>query len=304
MSVEPATLVTIGLIGLGNAGTAMLTALSKQFSVHVYDRDPKRLEGLDKGAGKAPIIARDVAELAGKADVIILSLPTPAASVSVASQLKPFVGPGKTILETSTVRPEDVEVIHEICGPTGARIVDAAVIGGVHKLALGRGVFLAGVAEAEAGPVGDVLRAMAEELFFLGARGNGMRAKLVANSVSHTAYILLVEAAAIAAAQNIPMDVFYRLMERESGLMRPLTHRFGERLRSHDFEGGMSTTNACKDSALVLDVARQLGVPVFAIQATHSVYELAAREGLADKDYSSIGCLWEKWLNVSFKKDA
>ena len=57
-----------------------------------------------------------------------------------------------------------------------------------------------------------------------------MRAKLVANAVSHSAYVLLLEAAALAVAQDIPLPVFYRLMERESGLMRPLTHRFGERL--------------------------------------------------------------------------
>lgn len=303
MSVASSAAPTIGLIGLGNAGRAMLKPLAEHFAVHVYDKDPARLADL-AGFARSPVVEPDVAALAAASDIIILSLPTPAASVAVAQQLKDTVGPGKTILETSTVRPEDVEAIHAICGPTGARVVDAAVIGGVHKLAEGRGVFLAGVSEAEAGPVGTVLRAMAEELFFLGARGNGMRAKLVANSVSHTAYILLVEAAAIAAAQDIPMDVFYRLMERESGLMRPLTHRFGERLRAHAFEGGMSTTNACKDSALILDTARQLGVPLFAIQATHAVYELAAREGLADKDYSAIGCLWEKWLDISFKKDA
>jgi 3-hydroxyisobutyrate dehydrogenase-like beta-hydroxyacid dehydrogenase len=302
MHVEHDGAVKVGLIGLGNAGQAMLRPLAARFQVHVYDRDAAKLANLGTTTGHAPHVADSISDLAANSDVIILSLPTPAASISVAQQLKDVVGPGKTILETSTVRPEDVEAIHEICGVTGARVVDAAVIGGVHKLADGRGVFLAGVSEEEAGAVGTILKAMSEELFFLGARGNGMRAKLVANSVSHTAYILLVEAAAIAAAQNIPMDVFYRLMERESGLMRPLTHRFGERLRNHDFEGGMSTTNACKDSALVIDAAQKLGVPLFAIQATHAVYEIAAREGLANKDYASIGCLWEKWLDVSFKK--
>jgi len=52
-----------------------------------------------------------------------------------------------------------------------------------------------------------------------------MRAKFVANAVSRTVYVVLAEAAAVAAAQQIPMDVFYRLMARESGLMRPLKHR-------------------------------------------------------------------------------
>jgi 3-hydroxyisobutyrate dehydrogenase-like beta-hydroxyacid dehydrogenase len=112
--------------------------------------------------------------------------------------------------------------------------------------------------------------------------------------------VVLVEGAALAAAQKIPMDVFYELMRRDSGLMRPLTHRFGERIFSQDFEGGMSTANARKDSALAIDVTKDLGVPLFAISAAHTAYEIAMREGLERKDYSSIATLWEKWLGVSF----
>jgi len=288
--------VRIGLIGLGNAGNALLQALSGSRRLHVYDRDPGRYEGIADGA----IPASSVADLARTADLILLSLPMPAASLSVAEEMRAALRPGATVVETSTVRPEHVEQLSTMLSPSGARVIDAAVIGGVHKLALGRGVFLVGPPEDETGPAGAVLRSIAEEIFFLKRRGDGMRAKLVANAVSHSAYVLLLEAAALAAAQDIPLSVFYRLMERESGLMRPLTHRFGERLRRHDFEGGMSTANAKKDSTLVLETAQALGVPLFAIQATHAVYEIAMREGLETLDYSAMGQLWEKWLGISF----
>jgi 3-hydroxyisobutyrate dehydrogenase-like beta-hydroxyacid dehydrogenase len=174
----------------------------------------------------------------------------------------------------------------------------------VHKLAAGKGVFLIGPCEADAGAAAPVLRDIAEEIFFLNGRGDGMRAKLVANAVSHTAYVLLLEASALALKQNIPLDVFYRLMERESGLLRPLTHRFGERLRKGDFEGGMSTINARKDSGLIIDAARTLGVPLFTIAATHGAYEIAVGEGLGELDYASMGRLWENWLGIDFTATA
>ena len=79
---------------------------------------------------------------------------------------------------------------------------------------------------------------------------------------------------------------------------------YGERLRAHDFAGGMSTVNARKDSALILDTARALGVPMFATQAAHAAYEVAVREGFGALDYASLGTLWEKWLGISFKDDA
>ncbi len=300
MSTEMTGQPKIGLIGLGNAGQALLQALSANHRVTVYDRDPARFERLEAICAIPPVRAQSAAELAAAVDIVILLLPTPAASLSVAHEISDAVGPGKAVLETSTVRPEDVEALHNVLAPGGAQVIDAAIIGGVHKLSDGRGVFLVGPPEDEAGPAGQILRSIAEEIFFLNRRGDGMRAKLVANAVSHTAYVLLLEAGALAAAQNIPVEVFSRLMERESGLMRPLTHRFQERLRDGNFSGGMSTINARKDSNLILDTAHALGVPLFAIPATHAAYDIAVAEGLGELDYASMGQLWEKWLGITY----
>lgn len=290
----------IGLIGLGNAGAALLQALSAHFPVYVHDRDASLFADVSAPCRHAPILAASAADLAAAADIIILSLPTPTASLSVAREIVDRLGPGKTVVESSTVSPEDVEALHGLLSPSGARVIDIPLVGGVHKLAEGQAVFLVGASEAEAGSAGEVFRRIAGEIFFLGARAAGMRTKLIVNGVAHAVYVVLMEAGALAAAQDIPMDTLYRILERESGLMRPLTHRFGERLLAHDFSGGMSTANARKDSALVLDTARQLGVPLFATAAAHSVYELAMREGLAGQDYASIGTLWEKWLGFVF----
>ncbi len=290
----------IGIIGLGNAGQALAEALSRRHTLRLYDRETGPYEQALARCVQAPTVSESAPDCAQAADVLLLSLPTPQASREVAQQIVDVVGPGTLVVETSTVRPEDIEALHAVLSPQGAVVIDAAVIGGVHKLADGKGVFLVGPSEQEAGNAAAVLRGIAEEIFFLNGRGNGMRAKLVANAVSHTAYVLLLEAGALAAAQNIPLDVFYRLMERESGLLRPLTHRFGERLRRADFKGGMSTINARKDSGLIIDTARSLGVPLFAIAATHGAYDIAVGEGLGNLDYASMGRLWEKWLDISF----
>lgn len=297
---ENAVIPSIGIIGLGNAGQALAQALSAQHSLYLFDRDHRQCDQAAERCLQAPVITASAADCAEAVDLLLLSLPTPDASRAVAGQIADAIRPGTLVVETSTVRPEDVEDLHAILSPKGATLIDAAVIGGVHKLAAGKGIFLVGPAEADAGIAATVLHGIAEEIFFLKGRGDGMRAKLVANAVSHTAYVLLLEAGALAAAQNIPLDVFYRLMERESGLLRPLTHRFGERLRKADFEGGMSTINARKDSGLIIDTARALGVPLFAIAATHGVYEIAVGEGLGELDYASMGKLWENWLGIDF----
>lgn len=292
----------IGIIGLGNAGGAMLEALSAHASVLIYDRVSNRLDEVSRKCQIAPVPVASSAELARQAELIILSLPTPEASRSVASEIRDHIGPGKTVVESSTVSPDDVEALYALISPTGARLIDIPLVGGVQKLSEGQAVFLVGATENDAGIAGQVFNRIAAEVFYLGERAGGMRAKLIVNGVAHAVYVVLMEAGALAAVQDIPMSVIYRLLERESGLMRPLTHRVGERLLNHKFEGGMSTANACKDSGLILDSARELGVPLFATAAVHGLFELAMHEGLEKLDYASVGTLWEKWLGFSFTR--
>jgi 3-hydroxyisobutyrate dehydrogenase-like beta-hydroxyacid dehydrogenase len=288
---------TIGLIGLGNAGVALAAPISKEYSIVGYDRDAARRTIAAELGVKIADSARAVAE---QCEIVLLSLPNPAISKAVLADIGPHALARRIVVETSTVTPEDISDLQALATPAGASIVEAAIVGGVHKLAAGEGTFLVGADEADYQRIKPVLESAAEKIFYLGRPGNAMRAKLVNNAVAHAVMVVLVEAAALAAAQGVPIDVFYELMRRDSGLMRPLTHRFGERILKQNFEGGMSTTNARKDSALILDVAKSLGVPVFAISAAHNVYEVAMREGLAKEDYASISKLWEKWLGVSF----
>jgi 3-hydroxyisobutyrate dehydrogenase len=52
---------------------------------------------------------------------------------------------------------------------------------------------------------------------------------------------------------------------------------------------------ARKDSVLALEYAQSQNVPLFAIQGSHSVYEMAVAEGLGRLDYAAISTLWDRW---------
>ena len=65
--------------------------------------------------------------------------------------------------------------------------------------------------------------------------------------------------------------------------------------------GCIKTAKARKGYALAIEFANKVGVPLFTMQASHSVYEMAVSEGLGGLDYASISKLWERWLGVSFK---
>ena len=79
------------------------------------------------------------------------------------------------------------------------------------------------------------------------------------------------------------------------GLHRPLTYRYAERIRQGDYAGGMPLDAARKDSVLALQLAQTLGVPLFAIQGSHSVYDIAAAAGYGRDDYAAVAKLWADW---------
>ncbi len=302
MTQEQSQKINLGIIGFGQVGQAMAGVLVETHDVTVFDLNTEKCRRHDLVSSGRAKLAPSIEDLVKEADLVILSLPNPQASRVVANSIAAVASSGMVVLETSTVAPEDIEALDAVLQPRGVRVVDAAVIGGIHKLSHGQAVFLVGASRDGAGPVRPVLELLAEEVFYLERQGGGMRAKLVANAVSHAVYVVLAETAAVAAAQDIPMDVFYRLLARESGLSRPLTHRIGERLFQDNFAGGMSTVNARKDSRLFLETAQRLEIPLFATQAAHSVYEIAAREGMGSEDYAIIAKLWENWAGVRFSE--
>ena len=99
----------------------------------------------------------------------------------------------------------------------------------------------------------------------------------------------------MAGAAGIDVTTFVDLLRgADSGLMRPLTHRIGERLAQRNFAPGMRTDAARKDSVLALDMAQHFGIPLFAIQAAHTAYEQACARGLGAQDYAAVATLWDR----------
>jgi 3-hydroxyisobutyrate dehydrogenase len=114
--------------------------------------------------------------------------------------------------------------------------------------------------------------------------------------------VALIEASAMATKLGLPMQTLVDILTREEGLMRPLTHRVQERIMQGKYAGGMSVSNARKDSTLALATAQELGIPLYAILASHTPYEIAEALGMGNLDYASLATLWEQWTGVQFSE--
>lgn len=295
------TASTVGVVGLGNMGSSVASRLAATARVLAYDPAPSPAARQLADSGRIELV--DDPGSVAAAGAVVLSLPTPAISHATIARLAPLLGTG-VIIETSTVSPRDMRASAEICAPHGTRLVDAAILAGVQPMLDGAAVLLVGGDPSDIDSARPVLEAFSSEVVVLGDLGAGMAAKVINNAVAHAVMVVLAEAGALAAANGIPRSRLADLLaSRDGGLIRPLEHRFRERILHGDFQGGMPTDAARKDSTLALGLAQSDDVPLFAIQGAHTVYELALADGLAKQDYSAIATLWEKWTGRALRDE-
>ena len=282
------------VIGLGNMGIEVASRLAVGGPVTGFDLSAERRA---LAAARGLVAAETLAAAVVGAATVVLSLPTPAASRATVTGLVQLLPRGALVIETSTVTPADVTHMHGLCAAAGIGFIDAAIQSGVEIMARGGSVLLIGGSEAELAQAQPWLDALSAKQTIMGGLGAGSAAKVINNAVAHAVYVVLAEALAMARANGIPTEKFVDMMRgADAGLMRPLTHRIGERTAQRDFTPGMPMDAARKDSVLALEVAQASGIPLYAIQAAHTVYELACAQGMGRDDYAALATLWDKWI--------
>ncbi len=283
----------VAIYGLGNMGYPLAERVGRQFPTQVFDLDAAALQRAKEAFGAEAIGAPDALQ---DTPVVVLCLPTPAISQKVLQQIAPHLPRGAVVLETSTVNPEHIHAEQQLLAPYGIDVVDASIMAGVGQMVAGTASLALGGDPAAIARAQGVLDAIAGKQVYFGALGAGAAAKVINNAVAHAVMIVVAEAGALATAAGVDCQKLIALLsDAQMGLHRPLTYRYAERIVQGDYAGGMPLDAARKDSVLALQLAQTLGVPLFAIQGSHSVYDMAAAAGYGRDDYAAVAKLWADW---------
>jgi len=283
----------VAIYGLGNMGYPLAERIGRKFPTQVFDLNEAQLARAQRAFDGKPI--RTPEELANT-NVVVLCLPSPAASLAVLQQIAPHLPRGAVVLETSTVNPEHVHAGQKLLQPRGVDLVDASILAGVGQMVAGTASLALGGSREAIERAQPVLDAIATKQVYFGELGAGAAAKVINNAVAHAVMIVVAEAGALATAAGVDCQkMIAMLSDAQMGLQRPLTYRYAERIVKGEYEGGMPLDAARKDSVLALQLAQNLGVPLFAIQGSHSVYDMAAAAGYGRDDYAAVAKLWADW---------
>lgn len=288
MSGEP----PLGFIGLGAIGTPLARALLEAgHRLVAYDIDATRAESLGSGAR----VARSLRDVADKAEVVFVSLPTPAVVREVAGGLAAGASI-KVYVDLSTTGVAVAREVAQALIEAGVAVVDAPVSGGVAGAnARTLAVMAAGEDEALA-RVEPLLRAFGENVFHVGREpGQGQLAKVLNNLLSATAVAITSEALVLGATAGLKAQTLLDVFNAGSGRNTATSTKFPTHVLTETFASGFRLALMAKDVELCLAEAQALGVSMRLGELVQELWTRAASESAADADHTEFARVVEAW---------
>ncbi len=271
----------IGFIGLGLMGGAMVSRLQDQGYQLCVLGNRDRTE-LDKAIARGATEASSPKELAAASDVIMLCVGT---SDQVESRMKGDDGvmaglaAGKVVIDFGTSLPASTKALGAEVAATGANYLDAP-IGRTPSHALeGKINLMCAGDKATWERVRPVLDDLAENVFHLGALGNGHTVKLINNFYGQTMANAFAEGMATADTMGVDRRDVYDVIN--SG---PLGSIFMDLMAAYSLDGdpnklAFSIKNAGKDVNYYSEMCADAGIPSLMAQGALSALQDAASQG-------------------------
>jgi 3-hydroxyisobutyrate dehydrogenase-like beta-hydroxyacid dehydrogenase len=237
--------------------------------------------------------AADARELASKAEISFLSLPTPAVVRAVAEQWLRGAAPGSVLVDLSTNAPATVRELGALLAKQGCHLLEAPLTGGAPGAKARMLVFLVGGEPAVFERCRPVLAKLGRATFFFGPLGAGNTAKLVNSLLAFTSTWVSLEGLAIASKSGLDLRTLVEAV-RTGGAGNFFIDRMVEGINQRGRPPQFALALAAKDAGLVVDVARDAGVPAPVASQIAQVLAAASQGGLAERDWSDLVVWMEK----------
>lgn len=229
---------------------------------------------------------RDTPEaVASAADIVQIVVADPPAVRALIARILPALGPGKTVVQSSTIDPAASEEFRVAVTASGARYLEAPFTGSKPAAERREIVFYAGGDAALVAELEPVLALISGTRLHIGDNRQAATLKLAMNLNIAVQMQGLAEARTLAAAAGIGDDVFYGALAKNvsySGLVKLKEAK----LRAGDFSPQFSVKHLHKDLRLAAAAAGCTELP--AMDAARQQLKTAEARGLGDADFSAI----------------
>jgi hypothetical protein len=275
-------IATIGFIGLGVMGEAMCGHLARRSgrAVLAHDLRPEPLQRL----AEFRVSAAPPAEIAARADLILLSLPDGRAVQAMLAELEPHLLQGQCVADTST---SPVALTRDIGARLAANDIgfaDAPVARTREAAARGELSIMVGASDAVFAHIRLILGTMGTDVTHCGPVGTGQVVKILNNMLVFQHCAALAEAIAIGRRNGVAPEVLLPTMAMGSGDSFVLRNHGLKAMLPRSFPlRAFSTRYAIKDLSYALEMAEASGLDMKAARLTMERLKETEAAGFGDE---------------------
>lgn len=255
----------VGVIGLGDMGSGLAKNLIRcGFETTGLDLSEKRMRDFVEMGGKA---ASDPAEVGRNSDavyVMVMSGDQAKAVILGEKGVRSTMAPGSAVILTATIRPAEAREIADGLEGSGLHLIDSPVSGGFPGAQGGTLTMMAAGSKAALDEFRPVMEAVSKTIHHVGdTPGMGQTVKACLQSLIGSIFSATFEAAVLAARAGVRGQVLYDVVST-SGAGCGVSNTALDNIIDRRFAGtGSHIATMYKDLTIAMDMARELGVPLF-----------------------------------------
>ena len=185
---------------------------------------------------------------------------------------------GTTIVDLSTISPAETKRFAHTLAEKNVTLLDAPVSGGSEGAAKGTLSIMVGGPEEAFTRIKPILEAIGTRITHMGPSGSGQTTKLMNQILVVVNMLAVGEALLLGRAADIDLLKAVRAVEAGAGGSWMLSQRAPQAIEGY-WQPGFTIDLQQKDLRLVLESARELGLPLLATSLVHQLYNKLQKDG-------------------------
>jgi len=278
----------VGFIGLGLMGEPMAANVARAgFPLTVYNRSIEKVKSLVELGAKPAASPKEVAELSDVVVTMLSDMTAVQAILEGEDGLLSGAAEGMTLIDMSTVSPDQSRATAAYLKQNGVSMLDAPVYGSTGPARDGTlGIMVGGdreLFEAQR----ELLGTMGKNIFYMGEQGSGATVKLCFNLMVAGQVISLAEAMILAGKAGLDLQQVGEVIT-SSGINSNLIERKVANIVADDYAPAFPLKHMHKDLGLMVNAAIDLDASLPTTAVTHQLYTAARASGYADEDFAAV----------------
>lgn len=250
---------------------------------------------IDAAVAAGAVAASGPAAVVAASEVTLLCVPDSPDVVQVVADALDALGPGKIVIDTSTIDPEIEREQHRIVTARGAAYLDAPLSGGSVGAERGTLTVMVGGDASVLDRVRSAIEPFAGLIVHAGGPGFGQIVKLCNQQVYAASMLAVAEACALAVKEGLDLGVVHEVLTHSTGDCNAIRTRIpfegalADAPASNGWKPGFMTELMAKDIRLAQAAAQRAGVPAASADTVGPVLDAAVAAGYGREDFSALG---------------